>query len=292
MINTGNTKINLVAGRGFGLSVTGAGRFRSGTSTEREPTPNCVCVIYKYSAVKMRLPMAAPRRNRKSPARNAKRKWVRLSPVARREVILTEAIIFFAEHGFEAQTRELASRIGVSQALIYRYFSTKAELINSVYQRIYMSHWNPFWEELLNDRRVPLNKRLKDFYKSYLSTFDDYAWIRVSVYSGLRGNNLVSRYIDMVIERVLHVISLELRYECGLPVLPAPDIPKLDLELAWNFHATIIYFLMRRYVFQKQPCDENDAVAEQMVDQILVGTIAVLRQRYRSSVPLKLLRQR
>jgi hypothetical protein len=153
-------------------------------------------------------------------------------------------------------------------------------------------HWNPFWEELLNDRRVPLNKRLKDFYKSYLSTFDDYAWIRVSVYSGLRGNNLVSRYIDMVIERVLHVISLELRYECRLPALAATDIPKLDLELTWNFHSTIIYFLMRRYVFQKEPCDENDAVAEQMVDQILVGTIAVLQQRYRSSVPLKLLRQR
>jgi len=49
---------------------------------------------------------------------------------------------------------------------------------------------------------------------------------------------------------------------------------------------------MRRYVFQKEPCDENDAVAEQMVDQIFVGTIAVLQQRYQSSMPLRLLRQR
>ena len=231
-------------------------------------------------------------RNRKSPARKAGKKWVRLSPAARREAILSEAIVFFAEHGFEAQTRELASRIGVSQGLIYRYFPTKADLINRVYQRIYMSHWNPFWEELLADRRMPLDKRLKDFYKSYLSTFDDYAWIRVSVYSGLRGNNLVSRYIDMVIERVIRVISLELRHECGLPVLAAADIPKLDLELTWNFHSAIIYFLMRRYVFQKEPYDENEAVAEQMVDQILVGTMAILQKRYRSSVPLRLLRHR
>ena len=231
-------------------------------------------------------------RNRKSPARKAVKKWVRLSPAARREAILSEAIIFFAEHGFEAQTRELASRIGVSQGLIYRYFPTKADLIDRVYQRIYMSHWNPFWEELLADRRILLDKRLKDFYKSYLSTFDDYAWIRVSVYSGLRGNNLVSRYIDMVIERVIRVISLELRHECGLPVLAATDIPKLDLELTWNFHSSIIYFLMRRYVFQKEPYDENEAVAEQMVDQILVGTTAILQQRYRSSAPLRLLRHR
>jgi AcrR family transcriptional regulator len=232
--------------------------------------------------------MASSTRNRKSTPKKAVKKWVRFSPAARREAILSEAIIFFAEHGFEAQTRELASRIGVSQALIYRYFPTKSDLINMVYKRIYMSHWNPFWEELLADRRIPLNKRLKDFYKSYLSTFDDYAWIRVSVYSGLRGNNLVSRYIDMVIERIIYVI----RHECGLPVLAPTDIPKLDLELTWNFHSTIIYFLMRRYVFQKRPCDENDAVVEQMVDQLLIGTIATLQQRYRSSEPLRLLRQR
>ena len=70
----------------------------------------------------------------------SRKRWVRLSPAARQEAILSEAIIFFAEHGFEAQTRDLASQIGVSQALIYRYFRTKADLIDKVYQRIYMSH--------------------------------------------------------------------------------------------------------------------------------------------------------
>jgi AcrR family transcriptional regulator len=231
-------------------------------------------------------------KTRKPPRKPAPgKRWVRLSPAARLEVILSEAIIFFAEHGFEAQTRDLASRIGVSQALIYRYFRTKADLIDKVYQRIYISHWNPFWEKVLSDRRIPLEQRLKEFYKSYLSTFDDYAWIRVSVYSGLRGNNLVSRYIDVVIERVIQVISLELRHECGLPVKAPADIPKLDLELTWNFHSTVIYFLMRRYVFQKEPCDAKDEVVDQMVDQLLAGSIAVLKRRYRLSAPLKLLQR-
>jgi hypothetical protein len=49
---------------------------------------------------------------------------------------------------------------------------------------------------------------------------------------------------------------------------------------------------MRRYVFQKQPSDENDAVVEQMVDQLLIGTIATLQQRYPSPRTLRLLRQR
>src|ERR1700723_2394918 len=225
-------------------------------------------------------------KTRKPPRKPAPgKRWVRLSPAARLEAILSEAIIFFAEHGFEAQTRDLASRIGVSQALIYRYFRTKADLIDKVYQRIYISHWNPFWEKLLSDRRIPLEQRVKEFYKSYLSTFDDYAWIRVSVYSGLRGNNLVGRYIDRVIERVVKVIILELRHECGLPQIFPADIPKLDLELTWNMHSTIIYFLMRRYVFQKAPCDDNDAVVEQMIDQLFGGTAAVLARRYPVSAP-------
>ena len=182
--------------------------------------------------------MATSTRKRKPAHKKTGKRWVRLSPAARREAILSEAIIFFAEHGFEAQTRDLASRIGVSQALIYRYFPSKADLINTVYQRVYMSHWNPFWETLLSDRRIPLEKRLKEFYKSYLSTFDDYAWIRVSVYSGLRGNNLVSRYIDMVIERVIRVVSFELRHECGLPVVAtnrhSETRPRAGLEFSFN----------------------------------------------------------
>ena len=226
--------------------------------------------------------------NKKAPDK----RWVRHSPAARLELILSGAISFFADHGFEAQTRDLAAQIGISQGLIYRYFKTKADLIDAVYKRIYGSRWNAFWETILSDRGKSIEQRLKEFYKSYLSTFDDYVWIRVSVYSGLRGDNLVSRYIDMVVKRVIYVISLELRHECGLPVLAPSDIPKLDLELTWNFHSSIIYFLMRRYVFQKQPSDENDAVVEQMVDQLLIGTIATLQQRYPSPRTLRLLRQR
>ena len=100
------------------------------------------------------------KRKRKPPSG---KRWVRHSPAARREAIVSEAIIFFAEHGFEAQTRELAARIGVSQALIYRYFRTKEDLIEEVYQRIYMSRWNALWEKLLLDRGMPLERRLKEF---------------------------------------------------------------------------------------------------------------------------------
>src|SRR5690606_19206992 len=43
----------------------------------------------------------------------------------RERVILDTAIRFFAEQGFEGQTRELAKRIGITHSAIYRHFPSK-----------------------------------------------------------------------------------------------------------------------------------------------------------------------
>ena len=60
-------------------------------------------------------------------------------------MIVNEAIRYFAEVGFSGQTRELARRIGVTQSLIFRYFPTKEDLIDRVYQEGYLRRWNPYW---------------------------------------------------------------------------------------------------------------------------------------------------
>lgn len=211
------------------------------------------------------------------------RRWTRRLPEQRRQMILSAALSFFAEHGFEADTRELANQIGISQALIYRYFKSKDALIDRVYDRIYSSRWKPDWKHGLMDHSMSLNYRLKRFYKSYLSTFDQYEWIRISVYSELKGNDLVRRYFRSVVERVIRIIARELRRECGLPVHANGAIAHFDLELAWNLHAGVIYLLMRRYVFQVTPRSDNDALVEQTIDQLLPGSISVLKDRNRGA---------
>ncbi len=60
----------------------------------------------------------------------------RLSPGEREQQILDEAISFFAEVGLSGQTRELAQRLGVTQPLIYRYFPTKQDLIERVFEEV------------------------------------------------------------------------------------------------------------------------------------------------------------
>ena len=63
----------------------------------------------------------------------------------RERAILDEAIRFFAERGFEGQTRELAKRLGITHSAIYRHFPSKEALIERVYQEVYLSRWSPDW---------------------------------------------------------------------------------------------------------------------------------------------------
>jgi TetR/AcrR family transcriptional regulator len=58
---------------------------------------------------------------------------LRLSATDRRSQILAAALDVFAERGFHgARTRELAERAGVSEALLFRHFSTKEDLIRAI----------------------------------------------------------------------------------------------------------------------------------------------------------------
>lgn len=60
----------------------------------------------------------------------------RLSGEERREAILRAALSLFSERGFAAATtRELAARAGITEAAIYRYFRSKAEVLQGVLER-------------------------------------------------------------------------------------------------------------------------------------------------------------
>ena len=77
----------------------------------------------------------------------------RLAPDDRKRQILRAAVQYFAEVGFGGGTRELARRLQVTQPLIYRYFPSKEDLIQAVYQEVYLTRWQPDWDRDRYDRR-------------------------------------------------------------------------------------------------------------------------------------------
>ena len=189
----------------------------------------------------------------------------RLSPSEREQMILDAAIDYFAENGFSARVRELASSIGVSQSLIFRYFSSKDALIERVYERNFLSRWNTGWEAILNERSRPLRDRLYAFYRSYLAAIDERRWIRIAMLSSLAGHNITRRYIEGPVSRLILVISKELRLSYNRKNLDE----QLTSELVWHLHSTIIYYLVRKHIHGSAVSQDPDKFVELIVDNFL-----------------------
>lgn len=202
----------------------------------------------------------------------------RLPRNEREQMIVREAIRFFAEVGFGGQTRELARRLGITQPLIFRYFPTKDDLIERVYQEVYISRWNPWWEELLEDRSLPLTERLSTFYKAYTKAIFTYEWVRIFVYSGLKGVNINRRYLALIRDRILKRIMAEVRAEQNLPTPGEIPFSEREIELAWGLHGGIFYIAIRRWIYEFETSEDIEGVIKAQIESFVNGTPSVVRR--------------
>lgn len=226
----------------------------------------------------------APSKRRTPEAQNSKPVQRRLPPSERQLLILEGAIKYFAEVGFEGQTRELASRLGVTNALLFRYFPTKDDLIERVYQQVYLGRWHSEWEDLLRDRSVPLETRLRRFYKSYLSVIFTYDWVRIFFFAGLKGVNINDRYLEMLGSRIVGPICAEVRHEYALPSPDQVPITSLEADAVWGLQGQVLYISVRRFIYNQHIADPEQIV-DGTVDVFLSGISEFARRATRSALP-------
>jgi AcrR family transcriptional regulator len=195
----------------------------------------------------------------------------RMTAAQREQLIVREAIGFFAEHGIDGQLRELARRIGVTHPLLYRYFPTKAALLDRVYQEVYAGRWQPRWQGLLRERAHPLRARLVAFYTDYLATIDSYEWSRIFIFSSLHGADISRRYLAIVRREIIEPVAAELRLAGNA------DTPERALELAWGLHGQIFYIAIRRWVYDLPGCARHELLVEATISCFLDGAARALR---------------
>ena len=195
----------------------------------------------------------------------------RLTPKDREQEIIDEAVQFFAEVGFDGKTRDLAKRIGITQPLLYRYFPTKDDLIERVYKEVYVNQMDPDWSLKLQDRSVPLEQRLIDYYKSYAKVVHRYEWIRIYFFSGLKGNPLNRRYIRVVEEKILKPIGAEIRETCNLPSVKEVPLTPIELERIWVMHGGLFYYAVRKNIYHSNVFDDFEAIVTSTVKVMLEG---------------------
>ncbi len=202
----------------------------------------------------------------------------RLSPEDRERMIVEGAIHYFAEHGFDGETRALANSIGVSQALIFHYFPNKEALIDRVYQDVFLSRWKDKWVDILGDRSRSLRSRLKEFYLDYYETGDRPEWIRITLYSALRDIDINSRYHARVRERIILKIARELREELGLGG-DESEITDYEEQMVYCLHSSVIYQLIRKHIYRMDSPHDLTPVVEANVD-LFMNSIPLVLQRF------------
>ena len=213
----------------------------------------------------------------------ARAKRTRLSPEERRKEFVHEATEFFSEEGFNGGTRELAAKLGVTQPLLYRYFPSKEHLIKEVYRTVYLDRWDPEWDKLLTDRSRPIRARLEQFYRAYTDVIFTRKWMRIYLFSGLKGLDINRWYLSVVQKKILTRIIQEYRHEAGLP--PQKNPSPAELELAWAFHSGIFYYGVRKLIYEAPVLEDKDRVIAVTLNVFLAGIARVFGTSIHATAP-------
>jgi AcrR family transcriptional regulator len=216
--------------------------------------------------------------NEKSTEAFASQPRRRLAPEDREHLIVQKAIAFYANHGFEASTRDLAKELGITQPLLYRYFPTKDALVERVYDEVFVRRWNPEWEEWLADRSIPLSDRLKKYLRDYARFILRSEWVRIFMFAGLTRGGINQKYLSRLRERHFKVIACEMRITFDIPDPSTPQEEEDELELVWAMHSSVFYIGVRKWVYE-QPVPKNlDRAIDFRVDAFLSGVPGVLKK--------------
>lgn len=197
--------------------------------------------------------------------------------------IVAAAAEHFAEVGFGGSTRDIAKRVGVTQPLLYRYFPTKDDLIEAVYQTVYLEQWDENWDKGLKDRSIPVRARFEAFYADYARTTFTPTWLRLSYYAGLRGADINQWYNHLVEELILKQLVREHRVELGHPdetyVAPA------ELEPAWQMHGGLLHHGWRKHVLNLRVAPDINVVIADALDMYFAVAENVYARHACNSVP-------
>ena len=181
----------------------------------------------------------------------------RLPADKRRAVMLDAAAAYFAKHGLEATTRDIAGALGVTQALIYKHFASKEDLIESTLARVFApKNQNAPWI----DPAQPLEGQLLTYYTGLASASSEQR-MRLFIRAGLDGRSWPTRRGNALTHNLFLPCIEGLRRLTNLPGLATTPPMRGERELAMMLHASIVFLGIRRHIYgMKMPRDMGDVV--------------------------------
>lgn len=174
----------------------------------------------------------------------------RLAPEERREQILRATLEIIAEGGFGFTMREVAQKLNVTHSLVFRYFQSKEDLLDAVYESVFAGRFTPEQRRLIARTDTDILRKWVEFYQSYVEQIYDRHWTRIFITSAMQNQLISRRYLDGVVEPVVQHLSADtLNYALG-DKRASEEENLLSQELAWSLHSSFFYTGIRRWVYE------------------------------------------
>ena len=215
----------------------------------------------------------------------------RLKGEARVDAIVSAAAALFAEEGLGGTTRQIAARLGVTQALLYKFFPSKDLLIDQVYETYFRDRWDASWDRLLADDALALQERLIRFYAEYAAQAD-VVTVRLFVHAGLAGRPLPGAHGAKLTDQIFAPVITALRRETGLPPIANRPMMRGERELCMQLHSSIVFLGIRRHVYRMPMPDDLSDVIALYVRSFIAGAPDALQALHKDGSSLQSLQVR
>lgn len=199
----------------------------------------------------------------------------RMPPEERRRLLVEQAAEAFARDGFALTTRDLAERAGVTQALFYKYFRSKDDLVAAVLEGRFLGREGKPDPALLAEDGRPLADRLGDFYAAF-ATMRPESNQRLFLRAALDGLDLPTRYRGRLDDSYLRPVLAALRRDAGLPGPEARPVLPAEREIALMLHGSVVFLGIRRSVYGTALPFPQPDIVRLHVRLFLPGAIAEL----------------
>jgi len=187
--------------------------------------------------------------------------------------IIAAAARLYAEHGFDVPLSRIARAARAPEARLRR----TGNLREQVLAQLFAGRWQPEWDSLLIDRRLPLEERLTRFYAQYrgkIERGEARLWTRAGLL-GMHG----PRFSRTLEKRILVPVARELRHEAGVRSKRA--VSNREIELVQMLHGAIAFPHTRSYIFDMDVHGRLPELVAMMVRVWLPGAIEECRRLIR-----------
>ena len=192
-----------------------------------------------------------------------------IASTEKRALILDAAVKVFARSGYHtSRVSDIAEEAGVAHGLLYHYFSSKEELLATIFRE----NWRQLVERFhgVESADEPADEQLRGIAKILLRTWrNDPDLVRVMVREVARGPQL----LDQVDEIRAGFLSIQRIVERG----QAEGVFRRDLDarlVSWIFYGALEELLTGWVLGQLPDGDEEVARAERTIVDVICAGIA------------------